>query len=334
MINIIVPIFNVEKVLHHCIDSILNQTYHDFELILVNDGSTDGSGDVCNMYAKKDKRIKVIHKNNSGVSAARNIGIENAQGDYICFIDSDDYISPTFLESLLEMQSKYPSYDNVWCCFHTVNHYYGDVVKSNCIDTEQKYVTFDISQIMTLHENWLDAGPVCKLYSRRIIEEYSLRFKEDLSLGEDLLFNFDYLDKTNGKIVVLNCALYFYVQINEESLSSKYYPNLFEIYKYLNNNLWQYITKWNCDEKQKQIFYNFCFFSYEKVLRNTYHSCSTEKRKQKYNRGILKSTEFSKSLSKTNCYIHPLYRFAYQHHSYGFVRLLDRIRSKMKASSI
>lgn len=331
-ISIVVPVYNANNSLHYCIDSILNQTYSDFELILVDDGSTDESGRICDTYAIKDNRVKVIHQDNSGVSAARNTGIINAKGEYICFIDSDDYIDSTFLESLIQWKNIYPEYDNIWCCFQTLNQYYGEVLQTNCIATGRESVMFDTSQIMTLHENWLDAGPVCKLYSRKIIIENIIRFDTSLSLGEDLLFNFEYLDKTDGKIAVLNKSLYSYVQLNEDSLSSKYYPNLFDIYKHINSRLLFYIDKWGCDEKQQQRYYNACFYSYEKALRNTYHPRSTIRNKLRYNRDILRSIEFSEALSASDCYIHPLYRFAFKHHSYGLVRLLDMMRDKTKVS--
>lgn len=92
-ISVIVPVYNVEKYLSRCIDSIISQTFSDFELILVDDGSTDSSGKICDEYGKKDGRVKVIHKRNGGLSSARNCGLENAKGNYICFVDSDDWIS-------------------------------------------------------------------------------------------------------------------------------------------------------------------------------------------------------------------------------------------------
>ena len=101
-ISIIVPVYNVEKYLPRCVDSILNQTFTNFELILVNDGSTDRSGIICDQYKKRDNRIKVIHKTNEGVSKARNIGISEAKGRYIEFIDSDDWIERSLLEDTLK----------------------------------------------------------------------------------------------------------------------------------------------------------------------------------------------------------------------------------------
>ena len=204
MISVIVPAYNVENVLHYCIDSILNQTYKDFELILVDDGSTDKSGKICDEYANKDSRVRVFHKENGGVSSARNFGIDNANGDYICFIDSDDYVNGDYLELLMYTKSKYPESGNIWCCFTTVNSYGGNPQNSNCIKSDKDCVEFDRSQIMTLHEKWLDAGPVCKLYSKEVIDKNRIRCNESIALGEDLSFNFDYIDKTNGQIKVKN----------------------------------------------------------------------------------------------------------------------------------
>src|SRR5690554_7275643 len=100
MISVIIPVYNSEKYLHKCIDSVLAQSYTNFELILVNDGSTDGSGKICDEYAEKDERVRVFHKDNGGVSSARNIGLKNSSGDYIIHADSDDLMLSGALESL------------------------------------------------------------------------------------------------------------------------------------------------------------------------------------------------------------------------------------------
>lgn len=96
-VSIIVPVYKAEKYLNRCIDSILAQTFTDWELLLIDDGSTDRSGDICDEYAKKDTRIRVFHKENGGVSSARNLGLDSAQGEWVTFIDADDYILPDFL---------------------------------------------------------------------------------------------------------------------------------------------------------------------------------------------------------------------------------------------
>lgn len=94
-LSVIVPVYKAEKYLHRCVESILTQTFTDFEILLIDDGSPDRSGEICDEYAKKDSRIKVFHKLNGGASDARNVGLDNAQGEYVCFVDSDDVVDPT-----------------------------------------------------------------------------------------------------------------------------------------------------------------------------------------------------------------------------------------------
>lgn len=114
IISVIVPIFNTEKYLNKCIDSICNQTYQDLEIILVDDGSTDDSGKICDEYASKDKRIKVIHKSNGGLSDARNKGLDIANGEFVAFVDGDDYIHPDMYAILLQVMNDYQS--DIVCC--------------------------------------------------------------------------------------------------------------------------------------------------------------------------------------------------------------------------
>lgn len=324
-VSIIVPVYNVEKVLHHCVDSILSQTYREFELILVDDGSTDKSGEICDRYAKENDNVTVVHLKNGGVSKARNTGIELAKGEFICFIDSDDFISEYYLEDLLVARDEFAECDNIWCCFQTVTDYNGSDSKSNLASDSEKYSIFNRSEIMTLHEKWLSQMPWNKLFKTRIIKDNNIQFPEDLSLGEDLLFNLEYLDYSNGKIVIINKPLYYYLRTEEESLDNKYYPNLFEIYRIINSQLYCYINKWNCDDSQQIIYYNSCFYSYEKVLRNTFHPKSDIKNKYIYNRSIMKSKIFKDALTKSVCYINPLYKFGYMIASYRLIRFLDNI---------
>lgn len=324
-ISVIVPVYNVEKVLHYCVESILNQKFSDFELILVDDGSPDNSGRICDEYVKKDTRVKVIHKNNGGVSSARNAGIEAALGEYLCFVDSDDYLESNYLKELIETKKKYPDFDNTWCYFRIGNKY--DFVDENENEELPKVEYYSVREIMTLHEKWLDAGPVCKLYSREVIINNNLKFDKNLSLGEDLTFNFNYLDCTNGNILVINRFLYNYVQLSDDSLSKKYYPDMFDIYKKLNQMMWYYINKWNCDEEQIKKYYNACFYKYEVVLKNTFSEYNTQNKKSKYklNNSILKSDEFKKAFNNSNCFIHPLYRVAYKSCKYRCVQFVDKL---------
>lgn len=326
-ISVIVPIYNAEKFLHYCIDSILNQSFVDFEILLVNDGSTDNSGKICDKYAEKDTRVKVIHKQNGGVSSARNAGIEAAKGEYICFVDSDDYLESNYLKELVETKRKYADYDNIWCGFQTVEDYNGKNKEAVIAKNDTGISCYSLEDIMILHERWLEASPCNKLFDKGIIINNKIKFPDDLSLGEDLLFNFEYLDCSEGKIVVINKPLYNYIRDGKESLDNKYYPNLLEIYRRLNSETEKYAQKWKLSEEQISKMYNSFFFRLEAVLRNTFNenNKSSLRTKLKYNNRILKSSDFRESMDKMNAHIHPFYRFAYKSKNYIFVLFLNLI---------
>lgn len=331
LISIIVPVYNAEKVLYHCIDSILSQTFSDFELILVDDGSNDNSGKICDEYSERDNRIRVIHKANGGVSTARNVGIEVAQGEYICFVDSDDYLEKDYLEALMETREKFPDAENVWCSFQTVEDYCKNIKEIYFAEKGKELSFYDLSSIMDLCEKWLVQMPWNKLFETKIIIDNSLIFPPELSLGEDYIFNLQYLDCTNGKIVVVNKPEYNYLRDGKESLDNKYYPNLLEIYRRLNSETEKYAEKWNLSEEQRSKMYNSFFYRLEAVLRNTFNkkNQSSLRKKLKYNKTILKSVDFRDSMDKMSANIHPVYRFAYKIHNYSLVlcfRQIEKIK--------
>ena len=325
LVSVSVPVYNAEKFLHYCIDSILNQTFIDFELILVDDGSPDNSGKVCDEYAEKDERVKVIHKQNGGVSSARNAGIEAAKGEYICFVDSDDYLESNYLKELIETKKKYPDFDNVWCGFQTVEDYYKNNKKAYYVEHDNDYSFSDLSSIMDLCDKWLVQMPWNKLFLTKTIKENNIIFPPELSLGEDYIFNLRYLDCTNGKIAVVNKPLYDYLRDGKESLDNKYYPDLLEIYRRLNSETEKYAQKWKLSEEQLSKMYNSFFFRLEAVLRNTFNNNNNQSflKKIKYNNEVLKSEDFRKSMQKMNAFIHPLYKFAYNSENFLLVKIFD-----------
>lgn len=188
-VSVIVPVYNTEKYLPRCIESILAQTFTDFELILVNDGSTDNSGKICDEYAKKDSRIVVIHKENGGASSARNKGIDNAKGEWIAFVDSDDFVSEHFLYNFINALS-----DNTDLII-------GGITKidesKNILETRKYDAAFinfcqDFSYLFEKKILQKHNGPCAKLYKLSIINEHILRFHEDIISGEDVIFNYNY----------------------------------------------------------------------------------------------------------------------------------------------
>ena len=232
-ITCIVPVYNASKYLNQCVDSILNQTYSNFELLLINDGSTDNSGEICDLKATADQRIQVYHKKNKGVSATRNTGIKESNGEYICFIDSDDWINQnTFLEiskSLINnntdlviwgMKLRYPNYAkelNVPNC----NHY------SKLNDIRLLLVKIDLAGLLE--------SPCNKLYSSKIIKKNNLFFDEEVSYLEDMKFNCNYIQKISSICSINNHFYNYRKEINHSSLSMKYPSNLVELTQEINN---------------------------------------------------------------------------------------------------
>lgn len=208
-ISVIVPIYNAEKYLHRCIDSILNQTFTDFEVLLINDGSTDSSGSICDEYAKKDSRVRVFHKENGGVSLARNIGIDKALGLWTLFVDSDDWLDlGTF--SLIVNENQTANAD--------LYHFgYRQIVKQSSRDFFSKKGDFSVENFLKLPPVSLCACRYC--FKTSIIEKYQLRFLEGIKYCEDQLFTVLYLLCVK-RIYSFNEILYFY-EINETSVMSK-----------------------------------------------------------------------------------------------------------------
>lgn len=204
LISVIVPIYNVELYLQKCIDSILNQTYSNLEIILVDDGSTDSSSIICDMYLEKDNRIKVIHKKNGGLSNARNIGVKNAQGKYVAFIDSDDYISEDYIESLYRLICEY-SADISVCRFRYV---FGDV--EDQIDGKKKEFKYDKIEALKVLFLEREFGHYAhqKLFSKELAEKYP--YPEN-TVYEDVANT--YLKFEDAKVVAYTQRqLYFYRQ--------------------------------------------------------------------------------------------------------------------------
>lgn len=213
MISVIVPIYNAEKYLHRCIDSILAQSYTDFELLLIDDGSPDNSGAICDNYAAKDGRIRVFHKENGGVSSARNIGIKYAIGDWISFIDSDDYVNCDYL---YELYKYHISADLIIGSFQMVGtnieDFYGIIPVNSFTRTQFK-------DMLVLYGGGENLGCACfKLYKRDIIRRYNILYNDNISASEDWLFTLDYLRYIHT-ICTSDKPNYYYERSNSESLS-------------------------------------------------------------------------------------------------------------------
>lgn len=227
-ISIIVPVYKVEKYLRRCIDSILAQTFKNFELILIDDGSPDNCGKICDEYAEKDKRIVVIHKKNEGCSAARNDGLKISKGKYIGFVDSDDTIESTMYEEMYNLIEK-ENFDVVHCDIFTIN-----------LLENTKYI-FKFKKPNYSPTVW------SKLFKKELIQKYKIEFPLNAHMGEDLSFTEKYMLIGNN-IGYTDSILYNYI-LNESSVSFNLKKRL-EIYKSLDEII-KFIEINNIDDKLK-----------------------------------------------------------------------------------
>lgn len=211
LISVIIPVYNVEKYIRKCLESIMNQTYKNIEIILVNDGSTDNSGSICDDWACKDSRIKVIHKQNGGLSSARNEGLKSANGDFVTFIDSDDWVVTSYLEEMLLCQQKYDA-DIVQC-----NRWFED---ERCKKTEKVYVWNNIDAVNALWGEYYipTVNSTCKLIRRMLFD--NLRFTEGM-IHEDEMIAHRLLYSIN-KMAFMDKAMYCVVR-NPQSITRTAY---------------------------------------------------------------------------------------------------------------
>ena len=237
---IIIPVFNAEKYLHECIQSVLKQSFTDFEVILINDGSTDSSGLICNQFAIEDNRINVIHLDNKGVSAARNVGLAQAKSEWICFIDSDDYISDNYFQPIL----KYKNSDFIMVNVSVDTD--GDVFNFTNYPTKKLDVNSFFSNYK-LYPNF--AGPWSKFFKSYIIKNNNIQFDSNLSFGEDALFNLQYLSYC--KIIYVTNESYYIYREHLNSLSKKQFT--YQETRYLFDALQKELHKYSIKAYQQNI---------------------------------------------------------------------------------
>ena len=214
LVSVIIPAYNAEKSIEKCVLSLIEGSYNNIELIIINDGSVDNTGKIIEKLARKDDRIRIFSQLNNGVSAARNKGIEFAKGEYIAFVDSDDYVQKDYISDLYKTLTECNS-------DMAVNSFCDKKISSvNCIVDFSDNSSQNKENFLKLNEDFLIYGPVIKLYKSYIIKENSIRFPLFTSYGEDLIFNCEYITKCN-KISFRDCKNYTYVEV-DESLSTKY----------------------------------------------------------------------------------------------------------------
>lgn len=301
LISVIVPVYNVEKYIHRCVDSILSQTFRDFELILVDDGSPDNCGAICDDYAEKDSRVVVIHQQNGGLSSARNAGLDIAVGEYILFCDSDDYVSPDWCESFARKASG-----------EEKNYIFGGIKTVKISETEGLTVvepmvakdSFLVSDYLELQTKGVLGFAWNVLYYASIISRYGLRFSKEV-IVEDLPFNLIYLRYMNS-LAYTGSAGYYYINDCRETLSRKYYPEIFRKWqeKYQATQAFvDEVVPVELREDSRRLVADNYLYLFLQALNNTFDKRNTKSLvdKIKYNMRVVGSADFQHCLQYANC---------------------------------
>lgn len=311
-ISIITPVYNAERYLSKCIDSIISQSYKDWELLLIDDGSSDHSGEICDRYSELDNRIKTFHKTNSGVSSARQYGTDNAMGEYIIHIDSDDWVETNMLKDLYE-KAVADNADMVLC------DYYIDYANKS-IKVKQAPSTLDNKTV--LKELFEDLHGSCcnKLIKSAFYKNDCIRFPENMHLCEDLYVIVSIL-KHNMKIAYLPTAYYHYMQDNNQNSLTKTVNSSYEYDKFLLTEFTGLLSEWRdirelCRKK----------FSFQ-IIANAYNRKEFSSKTFKEKCGMFAGSV----LTKKNISIY--YKFKLIMSCFGFYRCMlkiDRLKYSLR----
>ena len=235
-ISVIIPVYKVEDTLRRCVDSVLSQTYADYEIILVDDGSPDNSGEICDEYREKHENITVIHKENGGLSSARNAGLEIARGEYVMFLDSDDYLTDDCLE-VLAPHSADMIIGSLYCQTKDLQYHSQLPTEDRLIPRER----FGEEVPGLLKENRINFVHA-KLYHRQVITENGLYFEDDqLTSAEDTVFNFLFL--VFAQSVFVSAKAVHYYTFNGNGLARKFYPDRYIRRQRLNDSIARSVRK-------------------------------------------------------------------------------------------
>ena len=288
-VSIIVPVYNAEATISRCIESIINQEYRDFELLLIDDGSTDSSGTICDRYAAEDSRIRLIHKENTGVSETRNMALDLACGTYLQFLDSDDWITPNATRLFVEEAERYHC-DMVISDFYRVVGkrvaHKGDI-DDDCVLTQEEFSAHMLQNPADFYYGVLWN----KLYRRDIVEKYHLRMNPEISWCEDFMFNLEYIRHAEV-FYALQVPVYYYVKTKGSLASqgmsiSKTIKMKLMVFEYY-NNFYKHVLDEEDYEKNRLQVYRFLvdaagdgavppsFFSGSKKLGEERNSVSQE----------------------------------------------------------
>ena len=274
-LSIIVPVFNAEDYLEQCLQSIGFQSYKNWECLLVDDGSTDNSGAICDKYAEKDNRFRVLHKENGGVSSARNLGIKEASGEWITFVDADDFIGDAYLQGLIEplLEGNKLDFVHGGC----TNYENGRITTVN--QEYEYYIGEDKGRLFRSFRGLV----VSKLFRTSILREKELLFDEGMKIAEDMAFTMDYLFFVNSYAFVPEKS-YYYRRDNENSATHKKKWHGYDQYRQSFIHLYQatvdYTQTFGIKENDYQLRYEQRANHYYEMLRSLYHDSHITRKKR------------------------------------------------------
>lgn len=313
LVSIIVPVYNVSEFLPQCMDSLIRQSYHNIEIIAVNDGSTDNSLEILNRYAQKFPQIKIISQTNAGLSAARNTGIDASKGEYLCFVDSDDWMDTDTCQKAIEVVQK----NNVdIVCWNYVKEYRARSISVRCIKTDEFYNENNIKNLYRrivgpikeelAFPQYLDSLSTAwgKLYRSELIKKSSISFVSTKEIGtEDLLFNIEVFNHIQRAYLMADC-LNHYRKYNSTSLTATYKPDLIEQWTNLQNRILTIIGQ---DEELKQAYFNRIALSIIGIGLNECTSKESLKSKKVKINSYLSSKYANQALKQLNLRYFPVH---------------------------
>ncbi len=303
LISIIVPVYKVEQYLAKCVDSILAQTYRNLEIFLVDDGSPDNCGAICDAYGQKDSRIRVIHKENGGLSSARNTALEVAQGEYFGFVDSDDWIEPEMYETLLAGIRKYDA-KMAYGGRYDVDGRTGEKTRGLCAQKDECITGMEMLGRVFIWDN-CDSAAWDKLYHRSLFEE--IRYPQGLN-SEDVAIFYKLMERTD-KVAMCSKPLYNYLHRENSITTAKISDKTFHFLHHT-NTIYPYIQKYHPELTDRARYFHICALAYtvltidlaEEENRNRYLSRGNLCRKElrSHMRFLLRGGYFGKQQRLTN----------------------------------
>lgn len=337
--SFIVPVYAAEKYLRQCVDSILGQTFRNIEIILVDDGSPDNCPSICDAYAQKDTRVKVIHQNNQGVSVARNRGIAEAAGEWICFVDADDYVAPNYAE----LVAQHGTEKRDFLLFSYAEDCAGKIKSMPAPDTsmalgKEEFLDIQKGILNRYHKGVIDyrsfhvSGPCMKGFKRETISQNHLEFPQGIMSGEDGFFNFCYLDVATAGVLIPQ-RVYYYRKY-QNSVTQRYAPELRENFQELISRYQAYSKKlksvyaqdWNAFVMSKAMLI---------VLQDYCHpdNLHTYKEKKSGFVSICEDKMYRQAIERQKLLTFPLLKrmvcLLIRHRCFGLLCLITNVQNKM-----